>query len=579
MPENLSPLSAETPDVEDDTTESKTKTKKKAIGALLVKTKPIKKSESFWGGDDEKPDAVEVTALGTASFRRRRSNRTNPEAASDTPDALEPAEQSAAVSELASAHRQEIEQAPQSQTALEQAESVAVLAYLAAVEAMGSIQLGYDETQAAEESKAAELEKVPETNDDIEAALLIKEPIGSEQIITTQVLSEGEIYRHLNTSEVEPPISLPAGPLRSLRVKPTRVLASPLPVILSAARPPSFRAGPNVSGNASPRNIPLTPLFSGMAAPVGPNRLRLPPTALANERRARSEGLLIGAVVGYLSGRRHSRIKTEKRLAPIQQKLERQVRALHSELLQKEDLVRQTVRQRAIIVPFVEAGSVVAATERRPMVLEKPSGHAVPPERIGHVLVVASTRREQNSGPSREAPRSVKPPKVEILGAKKQAETMSRAELLSLSARVSVDGTTLRQIYETQLVSEKGLRRLITEHLRGGNVSRALRRELIEREIDFERDPIMRDKTPKGRAANDRTAKATLTTLLERAGASPKVQSQPIGAVSADQGGKSTEEKNRLLAKKQPQTLIDTAIITLITLLIVIIIMVLMRSR
>ena len=58
-----------------------------------------------------------------------------------------------------------------------------------------------------------------------------------------------------------------------------------------------------------------------------------------------------------------------------------------------------------------------------------------------------------------------------------------------------IDGSSLRQIYETRLVGERGLRRLVAEHLRGGDLKRAFRREITEREIDFERDPAMRDST------------------------------------------------------------------------------------
>ena len=59
----------------------------------------------------------------------------------------------------------------------------------------------------------------------------------------------------------------------------------------------------------------------------------------------------------------------------------------------------------------------------------------------------------------------------------------------------------MRQIYETHLVGERGLRRLVAEHLRGGDLNKALRREIVEREIDFERDPALRDIVPTAPAA------------------------------------------------------------------------------
>ena len=43
------------------------------------------------------------------------------------------------------------------------------------------------------------------------------------------------------------------------------------------------------------------------------------------------------------------------------------------------------------------------------------------------------------------------------------------------------------------LIGEKGLRRVVAEYLRGGDFMKALKRELLEKEKDFERDPKLRD--------------------------------------------------------------------------------------
>ncbi|HSW85558.1 MAG TPA: hypothetical protein VLF79_03025 [Candidatus Saccharimonadales bacterium] len=101
----------------------------------------------------------------------------------------------------------------------------------------------------------------------------------------------------------------------------------------------------------------------------------------------------------------------------------------------------------------------------------------------------------------------------------KNIETIARPELLKMSENVMIDGTSLRQIYETHLVGENGLRRLLTEHYQGGDLKKALRREIVERQIDFERDPAVRDmasyqiladadiKTDGGKAALDKLLK------------------------------------------------------------------------
>ena len=103
-------------------------------------------------------------------------------------------------------------------------------------------------------------------------------------------------------------------------------------------------------------------------------------------------------------------------------------------------------------------------------------------------------------------------------------ETLNRVELMAQSEQVSIDGTSLQQIYETHLIGERGLRRLMAEHLRGGDLHEALQREIMERERDFERDPVMRDVTvsaggPSDVAVSAATAagSADLDHLLQKA--------------------------------------------------------------
>lgn len=75
-------------------------------------------------------------------------------------------------------------------------------------------------------------------------------------------------------------------------------------------------------------------------------------------------------------------------------------------------------------------------------------------------------------------------------------ETMPRDELLVLAEKISVGGDTLRHLYETQLIGERGLRRLIWVHEEGGDIRKALGEEISEREKEFERDPAMRHTMP-----------------------------------------------------------------------------------
>jgi hypothetical protein len=114
------------------------------------------------------------------------------------------------------------------------------------------------------------------------------------------------------------------------------------------------------------------------------------------------------------------------------------------------------------------------------------------PERIGHVLINAAETKHEVPSKQVQIPRAEinkRPPQSII----EYIATINREELLDISSKISVDGTTLRQAYETHLIGENALRRLISEHVQGGDVRAALKAEITQHEIDFERDPQMRD--------------------------------------------------------------------------------------
>jgi hypothetical protein len=135
-------------------------------------------------------------------------------------------------------------------------------------------------------------------------------------------------------------------------------------------------------------------------------------------------------------------------------------------------------------------------------------------ERIGHVLIAAEATHEAKQAPERLQ-----------LPPDKRVETLPRAELLSFSAQITVEGSTLRDVYETHLIGEQALRRLVAEYLHGGDLQKALLREIVEHEIDFERDPALRDMAvPTDADTNDTQklaapGKETLNELLQKAGA------------------------------------------------------------
>jgi len=208
-------------------------------------------------------------------------------------------------------------------------------------------------------------------------------------------------------------------------------------------------------------------------------------------RQAENRGLLVGGIVGYLIGRRRGRIKTEKRLLPIQKKLEKAVTGLHDTIADRERQIRTLATQKA-------RATRIAGSALRPVRSET----AVPMSRPVEAIVPAPTERAQRfeavplpvptaeTDPARSRPPEGSPDQ--------RVERLRPAELLKAAETVLIEGASLRQIYDTHRITEKGLRHIMTEYLRGGDVKKALDEELTIKELSYERDPQLRDKLPIG---------------------------------------------------------------------------------
>jgi hypothetical protein len=138
------------------------------------------------------------------------------------------------------------------------------------------------------------------------------------------------------------------------------------------------------------------------------------------------------------------------------------------------------------------------------------------PEHIGHMLLASKAETDRRH--QKPAPETTTPSIGEALTGKR-IDTLSRAELMALAEKISIDESNLRHIYETHLIGERGLRRLVAEHLGGGDLRKALKREVMEREMDFERDPVMRDHVSVA-AAPANISSAALEKLLQKAAVS-----------------------------------------------------------
>lgn len=317
-----------------------------------------------------------------------------------------------------------------------------------------------------------------------------------------------------------------------------------------ANQPPTPGSGGSGSGNVPPGNPPrsrmpgpgmpvpgIPPQYSyAQAYPASMPRFNAAPGITDAElwserRRAMVQGFLVGGILGYLIGRRRGRIKAEKRLLPIQKKLEKQVKNLAETVAFKETAIRKQAAETAAKMKTLEEQKLFAerlaaaadanamneaaqakhedrsaeridavkSTEQSPAertearhaaALHHELQHTAvlpPAERLGRMVVEAPAaavvaagviHAEENRGVS-----------AEPIDFHKKVEDYTPKELNQAAEKIRVDGVTLREIRNEHKLDDSAVRRIITKFVEGGSVREAITRELFEHDLRYERDP------------------------------------------------------------------------------------------
>ncbi len=226
-------------------------------------------------------------------------------------------------------------------------------------------------------------------------------------------------------------------------------------------------------------SAPSRTVAASSSSPAGGGERTVPIIeAEQREQEALVSGLLVGGLVGYFVGRRRGRIKTEKRMAKVQQKLETQVKDVQQQIADKENMLRAVVRESSSSPAQVSARNA----ERQPLRAATIAG-------VEHAVTERApiTQHDSPERPTAEAARLDR--EAQLQGTTTELDYQS---LLEVSSKIQFGETNLRRVYDARLVDEQGLRRLVHEHAAGHDLRRALAREFLIKELRFERDPFLK---------------------------------------------------------------------------------------
>lgn len=190
----------------------------------------------------------------------------------------------------------------------------------------------------------------------------------------------------------------------------------------------------------------------------------------------------------------------QKRVKVRPKQIERQVQQMEETLSSQEQTIqRLTKENRVRMRHIVPAERVEPSKVESRLNLTKPERL----ERIGKVVISA----EKPKTPIAEVKekvivkekqtikeKNIRPNNLRQYFRPEEVKTMRREDLMIVSEKIVVEGANLKDMYDNNLFSERALRRLVSEYLKGKDIRPLLRKEIVEKEMDYERDPILRDR-------------------------------------------------------------------------------------
>ncbi len=243
------------------------------------------------------------------------------------------------------------------------------------------------------------------------------------------------------------------------------------------------------------------------------------------------------------------------------------VRVMERRLSEQELVIQRLVQQNRENQPNI------SPPERSQLPNQESRLKLVKPERVGQIgkMAMERTPRAERIEPKAGFERRV---------VNEDVATMSRRDLLEISAKIIVNGASLKSMFENNLFSEKSLRKMVGEYLKGKDVVPLLKKELVSKETGFEDGLLKETRDSEGKAGNSPDHQ----TFQSEVGSSPAflpnnypVESSPAPYLSNPQPAPlratpSTGDSRKTL-------IINVALALLAVLIIIFIVWLLLKSR
>lgn len=264
--------------------------------------------------------------------------------------------------------------------------------------------------------------------------------------------------------------------------------------------------------------------------------------------RGRRE-LLVGGLVGYLIGRRHGRIKTEKRLLPVQKKLEKEVKELSDHIFAREEKIRKLTAEKHAREKAESAAQPAKAVEAKQS--SKNQANETEPkdsklkerpiEKLGAVLV---PRPEK-------VPAAVYDKSAYVSASPRRTPE----DLLKTARHIDIAGQNLEQLFDQNQLSKEDLEQAVLAYERGDQITLRRVEQKLDRVDVFSEDRFEKRLEDQAEKLKKLAAKDAVRSPAGDVPTAPQVMDDPYSPVQVI-NSQLTQVKTKAPDSRQPTSIL-----------------------